>query len=147
MDVGDRRIGVAVSDELGLTAQGVTTVHRRSWAADLAEMARLVDAWHAKAVVVGLPLTLAGTDGPRTVVVRTFMRRLEPAVGVPVWAWDERYSTVTAERVLIEADLSRARRRLVVDKTAAVIILQHYLDSGAPDLSPTAGSGGARHAE
>ncbi|MBI3607820.1 MAG: Holliday junction resolvase RuvX [Nitrospirae bacterium] len=129
LDVGDRRIGVAVSDELGVTAQGVTTIHRRAWAADLAEVARLVDVWQAETVVVGLPLTLEGTVGPRAALVQTFMRRLAAAVRVPVVPWDERFSTVTAERVLIEADLSRARRRSVIDKTAAVVILQHFLDT------------------
>lgn len=132
LDVGDKRIGVAVSDELGMTAQGVTTITRQSWAADLADLANLVATWRAKAVVVGLPLTLEGTVGRRTEKVQAFMRRLERAISVPVIPWDERYSTVTAERVLLQADLSRARRRQVIDKTAAVVILQHFLDSGAP---------------
>jgi putative Holliday junction resolvase len=131
LDVGDRRIGIAVSDELGVTAQGVTTLHRRSWAADLAEIARLVDAWEAEAIVVGLPLTLDGTVGPRTQAVQAFIRRLESVVTVPILTWDERFSTVAAERVLIDADLSRAKRREVVDKTAAVVILQHFLDTRA----------------
>ncbi|MFZ5877672.1 MAG: Holliday junction resolvase RuvX [Nitrospirota bacterium] len=131
LDVGDRRIGVAVSDELGLTAQGVTTIHRRSWAVDLAEIARLVGHWGAATIVVGLPLTLEGSEGARAGIVRTFMKRLEGVVQVPVTTWDERFSTVTAERVLIDADLSRAKRRQVVDKTAAVVILQHYLDTRA----------------
>ena len=131
LDVGDRRIGVAVSDELGVTAQGVTTLHRRSWAADLAEIARLVESWEAEAIVVGLPLTLDGTVGTRTQTVQRFIERLESVVAVPILSWDERFSTVAAERVLIDADLSRARRRQVVDKTAAVVILQHYLDARA----------------
>jgi len=130
LDVGDRRIGVAVSDELGVTAQGVTTIHRRSWAVDLAEIARLVETWRAESIVVGLPLTLEGDVGCRAVIVQTFMRRLAKRVAVPILSWDERFSTVTAERVLIEADLSRARRRKVIDKTAAVVILQHFLDAG-----------------
>lgn len=129
LDVGDRRIGIAVSDELALTAQGVTTLHRKSWAVDLAEIARLVETWNAEAVVVGLPLTLEGTVGPRTQIVHAFMTRLESAVSVPIVAWDERFSTVAAERVLLDADLSRAKRKQVIDKTAAVIILQHYLDA------------------
>lgn len=129
LDVGDRRIGIAVSDELGLTAQGVTTLHRKSWAADLAEIARLVEAWSAEAVVVGWPLTLEGTVGPRTQAVQAFITRLESAVDAPIVTWDERFSTVAAERVLLEADLSRARRKQVIDKTAAVVILQHYLDA------------------
>lgn len=131
LDVGDRRIGVAVSDELGITAQGVTTIHRRSWAADLAEIKRLVEQWGADAVVVGWPLTLEGTVGPRTETVRTFITRLESAVATPILTWDERFTTVTAERVLIEADLSRAKRRRVVDKTAAVVMLQNFLDARA----------------
>jgi putative Holliday junction resolvase len=129
LDVGDRRIGVAVSDELGLTAQGVTTIHRRSWAADLDDIARLVETWRADTIVVGLPLTLEGAIGPRAQTVQAFIKRLESAVGVPILTWDERFSTVTAERVLIDANLSRAKRRRVIDKTAAVVILQHFLDT------------------
>jgi putative Holliday junction resolvase len=129
LDVGDRRIGIAVSDELGLTAQGVTTLHRKSWAADLAAIARQVQAWHVEEVVVGLPLTLDGTDGPRAQAVRAFIKRLETVVSVPIVTWDERFSTATAERVLIDADLSRARRKQVIDKAAAVVILQHFLDA------------------
>jgi len=130
LDIGDRRIGVAVSDELGVTAQGVTTIHRRSMEKDLAAIADLVASWHAESAVVGLPLTLEGTEGPRAASVRDFMRRLSRVVAVPIRFWDERFSTATAERVLIEADLSRARRKEVVDKTAAVVILQSYLDAG-----------------
>ena len=130
LDIGDRRIGVAVSDELGVTAQGVTTIHRRSAEKDLAAIAELVATWRAESIVVGLPLTLEGTEGPRATSVRGFMRRLARVVSVPIRAWDERFSTVTAERVLLDADLSRARRKEVVDKTAAVVILQHYLDAG-----------------
>lgn len=129
LDVGDRRIGIAVSDELGVTAQGVTTLHRRSWASDLGEIARLVDRWEVEAIVVGLPLTLDGTVGPRAQTIHAFIKRLESAVSMPILTWDERFSTVTAERVLIDADLSRAKRRQVVDKTAAVVILQHFLDA------------------
>jgi putative Holliday junction resolvase len=125
LDVGDRRIGVAVSDELGLTAQGVTTIHRRSWAADLDDIARLVETWRAETIVVGLPLTLEGAIGPRAQTVQAFIKRLESAVGVPILTWMT-LSTVTAERVLIDANLSRAKRRGVIDKTAAVVILQHF---------------------
>lgn len=131
LDVGDRRIGVAVSDELGLTAQGVTTIHRRSWAADLDEIARLVETWRPETIVVGLPLTLEGAIGPRAQTVQAFIKRLGSAVRVPILTWDERFSTVTAERVLIDANLSRAKRRGVIDKTAAVVILQHFLDTRA----------------
>ena len=129
LDVGDRRIGIAVSDELGVTAQGVATLQRRSWAVDLAEIARLVNRWEAEAIVVGLPLTLEGTVGPRARTIHAFIKRLESSVDVPILTWDERFSTVTAERVLIDADLSRAKRREVIDKTAAVVILQHFLDA------------------
>jgi putative Holliday junction resolvase len=131
LDVGDRRIGIAVSDELGVTAQGVMTLHRQSWAVDLAAIARLVEAHRAEAIVVGLPLRLDGTVGPRTQTVYAFIKRLAAAVSVPILTWDERFSTVAAERVLLDADLSRAKRREVVDKTAAVVILQHFLDARA----------------
>ncbi|HET8759897.1 MAG TPA: Holliday junction resolvase RuvX [Nitrospiria bacterium] len=131
LDVGDRRIGVAVSDELGITAQGVTTIHRRSWAADLAEIARLVEHWDAETILVGWPLTLQGTVGPRARIVQDFIARLGKMVRVPITTWDERFTTATAERVLIDADVSRARRRQVVDKAAATIILQDFLDARA----------------
>lgn len=131
LDVGDRRIGVAVSDELGVTAQGVTTIHRRSWAADLAEISRLVSAWDAEAVVVGWPLTLEGTVGPRAEIVQAFIKRLGAVVPIRILTWDERFTTATAERVLIDADLSRAKRRRVVDKAAAVVMLQDFLDARA----------------
>ncbi len=139
LDVGDRRIGVAVSDELGITAQGVSTIHRRSWAADLAEIARLAEHWDAGGVVVGLPLTLQGTVGPRTRIVQDFMTRLGRVVRVPIMTWDERFSTATVERVLIEADVSRAKRKLVIDKAAAVVILQDFLDARANRASASDG--------
>lgn len=139
LDVGDRRIGVAVSDELGITAQGVSTIHRRSWAADLAEIARLAEHWDVGGVVVGLPLTLQGTVGPRTRIVQDFMTRLARAVRVPIMTWDERFSTATVERVLIDADVSRAKRKLVIDKAAAVVILQDFLDARANRASASDG--------
>jgi putative Holliday junction resolvase len=142
LDVGDRRIGVAVSDELGITAQGVSTIHRRSWAADLAEIARLAEHWGVGGVVVGLPLTLQGTVGPRTRIVQDFMARLARAMRVPIMTWDERFSTATVERVLIEADVSRAKRKQVIDKAAAVVILQDFLDARANRASVSDGQPG-----
>ncbi|MFZ5861639.1 MAG: Holliday junction resolvase RuvX [Nitrospirota bacterium] len=139
LDVGDRRIGVAVSDELGITAQGVSTIHRRSWASDLAEIARLAEHWDAGAIVVGWPLTLAGTVGPRARIVQDFMTRLQGVVRVPITTWDERFTTATAERVLIDADVSRAKRKQVIDKAAAVVILQDFLDAQTNRTSTSGG--------
>jgi len=128
LDVGDRRIGVAVSDELGWTAQGVGVVTRTRLDADLEALRRCFAEYAPSTIVVGLPKNMNGTLGPQAEKVMAFARALEEALGVQVELWDERLSTVGAERVLLEADLSRAKRRKVIDKAAAVFILQGYLD-------------------
>ena len=125
LDVGDRRIGVAISDELGWTAQGFGVVTRTNLDADLAAL-RTCFAEHAPTtIVLGLPRNMNGTLGPQAEKVTAFARALEEALGV---RWDERLSTVGAERVPIDADLSRAKRKRVIDKAAAVFILQGHLD-------------------
>jgi len=129
LDLGTRTIGVAVSDELGLTAQAVTTIRRRSPTADLSELNRLADALEVERWVVGLPLNMNGTEGPKAAQARDFGAVLERNSGRPVEFWDERLSTRAAERALLEADLSRSKRRGVIDRVAAVIILQGWLDS------------------
>lgn len=129
LDLGTRTIGVAVSDELGLTAQAVTTIRRRSSSADLSELNRLADALEVERWVVGLPLNMNGTEGPRAAQARDFGAVLAKNSGRPVEFWDERLSTKEAERALLEADLSRSKRRAVIDRVAAVIILQGWLDS------------------
>jgi putative Holliday junction resolvase len=130
LDVGDKTIGVAVSDELGLTAQGVEVIRRTSPAADFRRLAEIIAAYGVDTILVGLPKNMNGTIGPRGEIMQRFAA--EVAAAFPAQAvklWDERLSTVAAERTLLEADLSRRRRRQVIDKMAAVFILQGYLDS------------------
>ncbi len=129
LDVGEARIGVAVSDELGIVALPHTVILSRGWDSDIARVGQLVSEVGAGEIVVGLPRNMNGTLGPAANQVLEFCRRLGEAVPVQVVTWDERLSTAQASRVLIEADLSRRRRRDVIDKTAAAIILQAYLDN------------------
>lgn len=127
LDVGNVRIGVAVSDELGITANGIGIVKRVGGRRDLEALAALLAPYKPERLVVGLPLSLDGREGPQAVKVRTFATRAAEHLGVPLDFWDERLTTVEAERVLIEADVSRRRRREVIDKVAATLILQGYL--------------------
>ncbi len=130
LDVGEKTIGVAVSDELGLTAQGVEVIRRTSPAADFRRLTEIIAAYGADTILIGLPKNMNGTIGPRGEAVQRFAAEVAatfPAQAVKLW--DERLSTVAAERALLEADLSRRRRREVIDKMAAVFILQGYLDS------------------
>jgi putative Holliday junction resolvase len=129
LDVGDRRIGVAISDEQGWTAQGIDVVHRTQLTKDLEALRAVFAPFAPTAIVIGLPKNMNGTIGPQAEKVLAFAREVESALGVPIVMWDERLSTVGAERVLLDADLSRAKRRKVIDKAAAVFILQGYLDS------------------
>jgi putative Holliday junction resolvase len=129
LDVGTKTIGVAVSDGLGLTAQAVTTVRRTNIKADLAALAKLAREHEASRIVVGLPLNMDGTEGPRAEASRKFAEVAGQTLGVEVEFWDERLSTVAAERTLLEADLSRAKRRQVIDQVAAQFILQGWLDA------------------
>ena len=129
LDVGDRRIGVAVSDEQGWTAQGINVVHRTKLPADLDALRAAFAPYAPTTIVIGLPKNMNGTLGPQAEKVLAFAREVEQGLALPIVMWDERLSTVGAERVLLEADLSRAKRRKVIDKMAAVFILQGYLDS------------------
>ena len=135
LDVGDRTIGVAVSDALDITAQGITTIERVGIKKDTGRILEMIREYGCDTVVIGLPLKLDGTDSPQTEKVREFRQRLENKLtgsgmnDVKVEFYDERLTTVMAERVLLEADMSRKKRKEVIDKQAAVIILQSYLDS------------------
>lgn len=130
LDVGSRTIGVAISDELGFAAHPVTVIARGGTATDVAAVSTLVGNHDARAVIVGIPYELSGREGPRAKRVRVFLDALRAALppGVDVHEEDERFSTVAAERVLIDADLSRRRRKEVIDKQAAAVILQGWLD-------------------
>ncbi len=135
LDVGDKTIGVAISDALGLTAQGITTVRRQSWAADLSALKELAIEREVTGMVVGLPLNMDGSEGPRAEKSRAFAERASEALGLPAELWDERLSTAEVQRMLISANVSRARRKEVVDKLAAQVILQGFLEAhrSAPD--------------
>lgn len=128
LDVGQKRIGVAVSDPLGLTAQGLEVLERKGWEADLARLLEIARRYQVQRILVGLPRHMDGRPGAQVPEILQLAQALGEALGVPVTTWDERLSTREAERVLIAADVSRRRRRRVVDKMAAVLILQAYLD-------------------
>ena len=128
LDVGDRTIGAAVSDPSGTLASGLATVRRVGPRKDLRAVAELVRRHEAGEIVVGLPRSLDGSVGPQARKVLSFMDGLRLLVKVPVVPWDERFTSVVAQRTLIEANVSRRDRKAVVDKVSAVLILQNYLD-------------------
>jgi putative Holliday junction resolvase len=129
LDIGSKRIGVALSDELGFTAQGLETVQSRGIDNDIKAIAELAAQHSVTEIVVGVPYDMNGSEGVQAKKAKEFAERLSQRTGLPVGEWDERLSTVAAERALLEADMSRAKRRKVIDKVAAVIILQGYLDA------------------
>ena len=135
LDVGDKTIGVAVSDALNITAQGVTTIERVGIRKDSGKVMDYIREFGCDTVVIGLPKKLDGTDSPQTEKVYEFKKMLENKMrssgmsDVKIEFYDERLTTVMAEKVLIEADVSRGKRKKVIDKQAAVIILQGYLAS------------------
>jgi putative Holliday junction resolvase len=131
LDVGSKTVGVAICDELGWTAQGLKTLkineEKNMYGFD--EIGQLIKEYQVESVVIGLPKNMNGTIGPRGEASKQFAREIERMFAVPTVLWDERLTTMAAERVLIEADVSRKKRKLVIDKMAAMLILQGYLDS------------------
>ena len=128
-DVGEKRIGVAVSDPLGITAQGIETYHRtEDLEQDVAHLIKLANGYKPVKIVFGLPRNMDGSEGPRAQATRAFARALSRLTDLPIGFWDERLSTVAAERALLEADTSRKRRSEVIDHVAAGYILQGALD-------------------
>ncbi|MDD4237995.1 MAG: Holliday junction resolvase RuvX [Desulfotomaculaceae bacterium] len=129
LDLGDKRIGVAMSDPMGWTAQGLEVITSKgSIDADIAKIKEYVERYEVEKIIVGLPLNMDGSSGPRAEKARAFADRLGKKLKVAVEMTDERLTTVAAQKLLIEADLSRAKRRKVIDKMAAALILQSYLD-------------------
>ena len=135
LDVGNKTVGVAVSDPLGVIATGVTTIERVGVRKDTGKVIDYIREYGCETVVIGLPLSLDGTDSVQTQNVRDFRAMLEnklkssgPLSKVRVEWQDERYSTVEAEEVLIEANMSREDRKKIIDRQAAIVILQRYLD-------------------
>ncbi|SHH06916.1 Holliday junction resolvase RuvX [Tepidibacter thalassicus] len=128
LDVGDKTIGVAVSDLIGLTAQGIKTIRRQSIKKDLEELEKIIKEKEVDKIIVGLPKNMNGTLGPQGEKVMKFSEKLKQKTNLEIEFWDERLTTVAAQRSLIEADVSRKKRKKVVDMLAAVLILQGYLD-------------------
>lgn len=133
LDVGDQTIGVAVCDELGITTHGVETIRRRGHAKDLPALERLVREWQPERLVVGLPVNMDDTEGPRAVKTRRFAGVVAERLGLPVVLWDERLSTWEADGILRERGVAPEKRKAVIDQIAAEVILRSYLDAGAPE--------------
>jgi putative Holliday junction resolvase len=129
LDVGNRRIGVAVSDELGLTAQPLLTLIRKKPREDLRSLARLARRYGCQEIVVGNPLHLSGEQSRQSEKAQAFARQLAEETKLPVYLWDERLTTTEAHRILYESGRSRTEHREVVDQVAAVMILQEFLDA------------------
>jgi putative holliday junction resolvase len=129
IDYGDVRIGIAVSDLMGWTAQGVETITRKTEEKDLERLGELIRQYDVNQIVLGFPKNMNNTIGPRGEISQQFAELLKEKFGLPVFLWDERLSTMAAERMLVSADVSRKKRKQVIDKMAATIILQNYLDS------------------
>lgn len=131
LDFGSRTVGVAVSDPLGLTAQGVETIERKEenkLRKTCARIEELVKQYGAEAIVLGFPKNMNNTEGERAVKTKEFAQTMERRTGLPVILWDERLTTVAAEQVLMESGVRRENRKAVIDKVAACLILQGYLD-------------------
>lgn len=129
LDVGDATVGIAVSDLLGLTAQGVETIRRKTLEDDIARIKELMTQYETHRLVVGYPKNMNGTEGERCEIVKQFAEDIQKAIpDTEVIFQDERLSTVAAEKSLISADVSRRKRRKVIDEMAAVFILQGWLD-------------------
>jgi putative Holliday junction resolvase len=129
LDVGVKRIGIAISDPMGWTAQGHSVLQRKNAGYDFGVLLDICQQYEVEKIVVGYPLNMNGTEGPKAQEIKEFAKLLKEKSQLPVELWDERLSTRSAERTLLEADVSRQKRKQVIDKLAAVNILQGYLNS------------------
>jgi len=128
MDVGDKRIGMAISDALGWTAQGIETLERNYNQSDQEFIQNILNEYKPNKIVIGLPKNMNGTLGPQGEKVKVFANQLKEYYSGEIVFWDERLTTVSAHKTMIEADMSRKKRKQKVDQIAAVLILQSYLD-------------------
>lgn len=128
LDVGSKTIGVAVSDPLGFTAQGLTTIRRTNKENDINEIKKFCQEYDVKTILIGLPKNMNGTIGPSGEIIMSFGKLIEERLGIEIKFWDERLTTVAAHKAMLEADLSRNKRKKIVDKVASTFILQGYLD-------------------
>jgi putative Holliday junction resolvase len=129
LDVGSRRIGVAVSDQLGITAQGLETLQRRNKRTDLAALEQVIREYDVREIVVGLPLRMSGAEGTQSDKMQVFADELRKRFRLPVHMWDERLTSAEANRLLRETDLSIEKRAKAVDRMAAILILQGWMES------------------
>jgi putative holliday junction resolvase len=133
LDVGSRRIGIAVSDPLGITAQGLETLQRRNKRADFAALDAVIRQYEVKEIVIGLPLRMSGEGGTQSAKMQEFAEELGKRFGLPVHLWDERLTSVEANRLLRETNLSIEKRAKAVDRMAAILILQSWMESRIPE--------------
>lgn len=129
LDSGEKKIGMAISDALGITAQPLETLIRKNKKSDFQRIKEIVRGMNISKIIVGLPLNMNGTSGPRAKETYSFVEGLKEELEVAIQLWDERLSTLEANRILLQADLSRGKRKKLDDKIAAQLILQSYLDS------------------
>lgn len=129
LDVGSKTIGVAISDPLGITAQGLETIRRKNKRFDFGQLERLLQKYEVSEIVVGYPLRLSGAEGRQSEKMQLFAEELRKKFGLPVRLWDERLTSSQANRVLREAELSIEKRGKAVDRLAAVLILQNWMDA------------------
>jgi putative holliday junction resolvase len=135
LDVGSKRIGIAVSDPLGITAQGLKTLQRKNKRYDLVALGRIIRDYEIREIVIGLPLRMSGAEGTQSEKMQIFADELRTRFGLPVHLWDERLTSAQANRLLRETDLSIEKRARAVDRMAAVLILQGWMESQAGGLS------------
>ncbi len=141
LDVGSRRIGVAVSDPLGITAQGLDTFERRTKRHDFDHLQRVIQEYDVREIVVGLPLRMSGAEGIQSEKMQVFAEELRKRFRLPVHLWDERLTSVEANRLLRETDLSIEKRGKAVDRMAAILILQGWMEHRAAGFRlPASGS-------
>ena len=127
LDIGTKTIGVAVSDELGITANGVCTIRRENERKDLAQLRDVIERYSPREILVGIPYNQDGSLGSRAKSIKKFSERIRDSLDLPVKYWDESFSTKTSEQTLIEAGMGRKKRKTVIDKMAATVILEEYL--------------------
>lgn len=129
LDLGSKTIGVACSDALKITAQGIETIQHTNLEKSFQRLQELVQIYEVSQIVVGLPKHMNGSEGERVEITKGFVAKMQEVIDLPVVFWDERLSTMMAQKSLIEANVSRKKRKNIIDKMAAVVILQGYLDS------------------
>ena len=128
LDMGEKRIGVAISDGLGITAQCLDVITRKGLEEDTKELNNIIDTYKVVEIIVGLPINMNGTRGDAANKVIEFVNSLKDYIKIPVKMWDERLTTSQGEKILIGADVSRKKRKKIIDKLAAQILLQSYMD-------------------